>query len=78
VKTNPNKANLPEGKIDTMCVFTKDYDKEQRTINNERYSKQTQIKANFKGKKMLSVAEIICSAGSAFGFGSRLCSVAHT
>ena len=26
VKTNPNKANLPEGKIDAKCVVTKDYE----------------------------------------------------
>jgi len=25
-KTNPNKPNLPEGKIDAKCVFTKDYE----------------------------------------------------
>ena len=24
--SNPNKANLPEGKIDAKCVFTKDYE----------------------------------------------------
>ncbi len=24
--SKPNKANLPEGKIDAMCVFTKDYE----------------------------------------------------
>ncbi|MBA7613556.1 hypothetical protein ES703_20807 [subsurface metagenome] len=26
VKTNPNKPNLPESKIDAKCVFTKDYE----------------------------------------------------
>ncbi len=25
-QTNPNKANLPEGKIDAKCVVTKDYE----------------------------------------------------
>ena len=25
-KTNPNKPNLPESKIDAKCVFTKDYE----------------------------------------------------
>jgi len=25
-KTNPIKPNLPEGKIDAKCVFTKDYE----------------------------------------------------
>ena len=25
-QTNPNKPNLPEGKIDAKCVFTKDYE----------------------------------------------------
>jgi len=24
--SNPNKANLPEGKIDAKCVVTKDYE----------------------------------------------------
>ena len=24
--SNPSKANLPEGKIDAKCVFTKDYE----------------------------------------------------
>jgi hypothetical protein len=26
LKTNPIKPNLPEGKIDAKCVFTKDYE----------------------------------------------------
>ncbi len=26
VKTNPNKPNLPEGKIDAKCVVTTDYE----------------------------------------------------
>ena len=26
--SNPNKANLPEGKIDAMRVFTKDYEEQ--------------------------------------------------
>jgi uncharacterized protein YijF (DUF1287 family) len=45
-KTNPiqtqYKANLKRAKINANFYSTKDYDNEQRTINNERYSKQTQ------------------------------------
>jgi hypothetical protein len=39
-----NKANVKIGKMNISAVTKKDYDKEQRTINNERYSKQTQTK----------------------------------
>jgi hypothetical protein len=40
--------------------LTKDYDNEQQTINNERYSKQSQFKANFRGDDGSSR---ICSCG---------------
>jgi len=39
-----NKANVKIGKINISIATIKDYDNEQRTINNERYSKQTQSK----------------------------------
>jgi len=39
-----NKANVKIGKMNTSIATIKDYDNEQRTINNERYSKQTQTK----------------------------------
>jgi hypothetical protein len=39
-----NKANVKIGKMNISIATIKDYDKEQRTINNERYSKQTQSK----------------------------------
>jgi hypothetical protein len=39
-----NKANFKIGKIDISIATIKDYDNERRTINNERYSKQTQTK----------------------------------
>jgi len=37
-----NKANVKMGKMTISTTTTKAYAKEQRTINNERYSKQTQ------------------------------------
>jgi len=54
--SNPNKADLKRAKMNISIATIKDYDNEQRTINNERYSKQTQSKpvlsavewANFK------------------------------
>jgi hypothetical protein len=39
-----NKANFKIGKIDISIAIIKDYDSEQRSTNNERYSKQTQTK----------------------------------
>jgi len=39
-----NKANVKIGKMNISIVTINEYDKEQRTINNERYSKQTQTK----------------------------------
>jgi len=46
--SNPIKPNFKIGKMDISIATIKDYDNEQRTINNERYSKQTQFKAKFK------------------------------
>jgi hypothetical protein len=37
-----NKPNVKMGNIDVSAARTKAYAKKQRTINNERYSKQTQ------------------------------------
>jgi len=37
-----NKANVKIGNITISIVATKPYANEQRTMNNERYSKQTQ------------------------------------
>jgi hypothetical protein len=37
-----NKANFKMGNINISTAITKAYAKEQRTMNNERYSKQTQ------------------------------------
>jgi hypothetical protein len=39
-----NKANVKIGKMNISVATIKDYDKKQRTITNERYSKQTQSK----------------------------------
>ena len=39
-----NKANVKIGKMNISIATIKDYDKKQRTINNERYSKQSQSK----------------------------------
>jgi len=37
-----NKPNVKMGNINISTARTKAYAKEQRTMNNERYSKQTQ------------------------------------
>jgi hypothetical protein len=50
-QTNPNKPNFKIGKINISVATIKDYDNEQLTINNERYSKQTQNKPNFRKAK---------------------------
>jgi hypothetical protein len=49
-KPNPNKANFKMGNITISTVATKPYPNEQRTINNERYSKQSQFKPNSSPK----------------------------
>jgi len=41
-----NKANFKMGNINISTAKTKAYAKEQRTMNNKRYSKQTQFKPN--------------------------------
>jgi len=43
-----NKANVKIGKMNISIATIKDYGKKQRTINNERYSKQSQFKANLR------------------------------
>jgi hypothetical protein len=48
-----NKANFKMGNINISTARTNAYAKEQRTMNNERYQKQSQIKANFKRKNTL-------------------------
>jgi hypothetical protein len=39
-----NKANVKMGNINISTAKTKAYANEQRTMNNKRYSKQTQSK----------------------------------
>ncbi|MHC4171845.1 MAG: hypothetical protein ACYTBX_19730 [Planctomycetota bacterium] len=41
--SKPNKANLPEGKIDAKCVFTKDYEEK---CGIGAMKKQSQFKPN--------------------------------
>ena len=41
-----NKANVKMGNINISTANTKAYAKEQRTMNNERHSKQSQFKPN--------------------------------
>jgi hypothetical protein len=41
-----NKANFKMGNINISTVATKPYPNEQRTMNNEHYSKQSQFKPN--------------------------------
>jgi len=43
-----NKAKVKIGKINISIKKIRDYDKKQRTINNERYSKQSQTKPKLK------------------------------
>ena len=45
-----NKANVKIGKLNISIATIKDYDKKQRIINNERYSKQSQSKPILKIK----------------------------
>ncbi len=43
-KQSQNKPNFRKAKMNASIATIKDYDNEQRTINNERYSKQSQTK----------------------------------
>jgi hypothetical protein len=52
-----NKANVKIGKMNISTAIIKAYANEQPPINNERYPKQSQIKANFKRTKPISNAE---------------------
>jgi hypothetical protein len=45
-----NKAKVKIGKMNIRIAIVKDYDNEQRTINNERYSKQSQTKPILKSQ----------------------------
>jgi len=54
-----NKANFKIGKMNISIATIKDYDKEQRTINNERYSKQTQSNPISKAKNWNSQVDSI-------------------
>jgi hypothetical protein len=53
-----NKPNFKMGNINISTARTKAYAKEQRTMNNEHYSKQSQNKANFKGRNSSVVRKI--------------------
>ncbi|MHC4173561.1 MAG: hypothetical protein ACYST5_11545 [Planctomycetota bacterium] len=57
-------------------ILTKDYERNDIFAVPENKDNSNPNKPNFKGKKVFSAAEIIRSAGSAFGFGSRRCLVA--
>jgi hypothetical protein len=63
-----NKAKVKIGKMNISIATIKDYDNEQRTINNKRYSKQTQFKPNlhftaenteYAEKKDISVSDCL-------------------
>jgi len=56
-----NKANVKMGKMNISKATIKDYDNEQRTINNERYSKQTQFKA--KQSQSLDLNNVLPAEG---------------
>ena len=53
VKTNPNKPNLPEGKIDAKSVFTKDYEEIcglglwKNKANSKPISEKAEMNVNF-------------------------------
>jgi hypothetical protein len=53
-----NKPNFKMGNINISTAKTKAYAKEQRTMINERYSKQSQIKANSKRRNNSVVRKI--------------------
>jgi hypothetical protein len=59
------------GNINISTAKTKAYAKERRTMNNERCSKQSQNKANFKRSKPISNAQTAysaCQPGDCRGF----------
>jgi len=47
-KTNPIKPNSRKARMKLSSYSTKDYNNEQRTMNNERLCKTNPIKPNFK------------------------------
>src|SRR4030043_172366 len=48
-----NKAKVKMGKMNISTAIIKAYANEQRTMSDEHYPKQTQIKANFKRRSSL-------------------------
>jgi len=53
-----NKPNVKMGKMNISTAKIKAYAKEQRTMSTARYSKQSQIKANFKRRNSSVVRKI--------------------
>jgi len=51
-----NKAKVKISKMNISIAIIKDYDNEQQTTNNERYSKQTQSKPISKSHKNIKGA----------------------
>jgi hypothetical protein len=66
-----NKANVKMGNINISTTRTRAYAKEQRTMDNERYPKQSQIKANFKRSKPISNAVQWCEKSHPTGLAGR-------
>ncbi len=56
-KQSQNKPNLLDAQMNITSFLTKDYNNEQRTMNNERLCKTNPIKANFKLEANLSLRE---------------------
>jgi hypothetical protein len=52
-----NKPNFKIGKINISTAITKSYANEQRTMNNERYPKQTQTNPKLELCSTLSEVE---------------------
>jgi len=55
--TNPIKPNLLDAQMNVSAVLTKDYDNEQRTMNNERLCKTNPIQTQYKAEANLSLRE---------------------
>jgi len=49
-----NKANVKIGNVSASMATIKDYNNQQRTINNERHSKQSQFIPTEGGTKPIS------------------------
>ena len=52
-KQSQNKANLLDAQMNVSSVLTKDYNNEQRTMNNEQLCKTNPIKPNPPAGKLL-------------------------